>query len=70
MVWARSEFYGYTDLTDCPYTVIFGHTPTWYISGKNKIWHNGKMIGIDCGVVSSKGQLGCLRLDDMKEFYV
>lgn len=27
-------------------------------------------IGIDCGCASKKGKLGCLRLNDMKEFYV
>lgn len=38
---------------------------------KAKIWHNkdNTKIGIDCGV-SSGGYLACLRLNDMKEFYV
>ena len=62
-------------------TVIFGHTTTRDINimkdGKyiapNKIWFdedNKDKIGIDCGASFPNGQLGCLRLDDMKEFYV
>ena len=27
------------------------------------------MIGIDCGCAYLDGRLGCLRLDDMQEFY-
>lgn len=64
---------------DC--TIIFGHTTTRDINIKlynkyvapHKIWfdkiHNDK-IGIDCGASYPNGQLACLRLDDMKEFYV
>lgn len=62
-------------------TVIFGHTTTRDINiYKNhqyiapcQIWHdteNNDKIGIDCGASFPNGQLGCLRLDDMKEFYV
>lgn len=39
----------------------------------NKIWYdtdNNDKIGIDCGASFPNGQLACLRLDDMKEFYV
>lgn len=69
MVWARQEFYGYSAETD--YTVIFGHTPTWYLKqGDPTIWKEDNKIGIDCGAISRKGQLACLRLDDMQEFYV
>ncbi len=37
--------------------------------------NSGHFIGVDCGCAAfayghSKGRLGCLRLDDMKEFYV
>lgn len=62
-------------------TVIFGHTTTRDINiyrdgiyeAPNKIWFDGKYndkIGIDCGASFPNGQLGCLRLDDMAEFYV
>ena len=64
---------------DC--VVIFGHTTTRDINielngtyiAPNKIWfdtvHNDK-IGIDCGASFPNGQLACLRLEDMKEYYV
>lgn len=62
-------------------TVIFGHTPTshYQCDLPLRIWHGEKRIGIDCGCgfpESTKpwrrqyaGRLGCLRLEDMKEFY-
>ena len=52
--------------------VIFGHTPTHYYTNDfpMSIWHSGDKIGIDCGCAWGKeGRLGCLRLDDMQEFY-
>jgi serine/threonine protein phosphatase 1 len=54
--------------------VIFGHTPTIGYRRRNpmKIFFGGKcLIGIDCGCAYGKrpGQLGCLRLDDWKEYY-
>lgn len=63
--------------------IIFGHTPTAAFmsyfpdltenqkkrSLTNKIIKFKNRIGIDCGC-SSNRNLGCLRLDDMKEFYV
>lgn len=62
-------------------TVVFGHTTTRDIKIKKyrkleipyTIWyddtHNDK-ICIDCGASYPNGQLACLRLDDMQEFYV
>ena len=55
-------------------TVVFGHTPTDYfqtVKGRMRIYFGDGRIGIDCGCAypSMHGQLGCLRLDDMKEFY-
>lgn len=58
-------------------TVIFGHTPTCYYGDGNpmKIWYGAGWIGIDCGCgqaefyIGMHGRLGCLRLDDGKEFY-
>lgn len=62
--------------------VIFGHTPTLYVSGKKgKIikYQKNNTVGdkpkdyykvhIDTGNYLT-GILGCLRLDDMQEFYV
>lgn len=53
-------------------TVIFGHTPTarYQVAYPMKIYHgDNRMIGIDCGCAYIDGRLGCLRLDDMQEFY-
>ena len=57
--------------------VIFGHTPVQILdAGKAKpdvparIYRKGKLIDIDCGCTFSRGQLGCLCLDTMKEVYV
>lgn len=53
-------------------TIIFGHTPTSHYQRKRplSIWHDGNLIGIDCGCATNPfGRLACLRLDDMKEFY-
>ena len=51
--------------------IITGHIPTDLIdrNSKGKIWKKNNHIAIDCGVVYGNS-LGCLRLDDMKEFYV
>ena len=61
-------------------TVIFGHTPTnhYCLDTPLHIWHGNGWIGIDCGCAYPEGKdlwtgysgrLGCLRLDDMAEFY-
>lgn len=50
--------------------VLFGHTPTLMITQKAEIYHGANNICIDCGAVFQGGRLSCLRLDDMKEFYV
>lgn len=60
------------------YRVIFGHTITANLpygrvnsKGQPCISYHKKAIAIDCGMANPKyGQLGCLRLDDMKEYYV
>lgn len=73
LLWARDEFINSVERFE-GVVVIFGHTPTYYMQPEvkpMKIWkqHSGK-IGIDCGACFEGGQLGCLRLDDMQEFYV
>lgn len=58
--------------------VIFGHTTTRDIAidktgsyaAYEKIWYDTDKIGIDCAACFPNGQLACLRLDDMQEFYV
>lgn len=60
------------------YTVICGHTPVQVINETTvdeevKILHRKGTIYIDCGCCfgsTEGGKLACLRLDDMKEFYV
>lgn len=53
--------------------VITGHTPTMLIEDNPRpgfIYQANNHIAIDCGCIFSGGRLGCLRLDDMEEFYV
>ena len=64
--------------------LVVGHTPTWFIRAEEvgetpntfkrtldngKIYKNGKNIVIDCGC-GYGGQLGCICLDTLEEFYV
>lgn len=56
-------------------TVIYGHTPTKNVMAQvwpaMRIFHNNDAINIDCGCAypGLGGQLGCLRLEDMTEYY-
>ena len=53
--------------------VITGHTPTQHIENNPNpgyIFKFNNHIAIDCGVNIPGGRLGCIRLDDMTEFYV
>lgn len=53
--------------------VITGHTPTMVIEQNQRpgyIYQGNNHIAIDCGCSFPGGRLGCLRLEDMKEFYV
>lgn len=53
--------------------VITGHTPTMAIKENPRpgyIYRGNNHIAIDCGCCFKGGRLGCLRLDDMEEFYV
>ncbi|MBQ7836647.1 MAG: metallophosphoesterase [Clostridia bacterium] len=61
--------YGIRYFDDNNVYIVSGHTPTLAITGKPEIYHNSNNILIDCGATFS-GRLACLRLDDMKEFYV
>lgn len=49
--------------------IVCGHIPTLAITGKPEIYHCNNNICIDCAAAFG-GRLACLRLDDMKEFYV
>ncbi len=51
-------------------TIVVGHNPTTEENGGNgKIFFGNGSINIDCGEARG-GTIGCLRLDDLKEFYV
>lgn len=55
--------------------LIVGHTPTLSIGNEyaGKILRKERIINIDCGcayINDDRRKLGCLRLDDMKEYYV
>lgn len=53
--------------------MISGHTPTMLIENNPRpgfIYQANNHIAIDCGCSFPGGRLGCLRLEDMKEFYV
>ena len=50
--------------------VVVGHNPTTEENGGNgKIFFGNGSIAIDCGEARG-GTIGCLRLNDMKEYYV
>lgn len=52
-------------------TVIAGHIPTSDIPGgqAGKVFRGEGCIGVDCGAARG-GRIGCLRLEDGREFYV
>ncbi len=51
-------------------TIIVGHTPTSEANGgADRIFYGNGTVFIDCGL-GRGGHLGCLRLEDGKEFYV
>ena len=52
--------------------IVTGHTPTGLISEEysGRIYVKNNHIAIDCGAVFENGRLGCIRLNDMKEYYV
>lgn len=50
--------------------IVFGHTPTPLLGGQSGIWRKGNLFDIDCGCSFRGGQLGCLCLDTLEEFYV
>ncbi|MCQ2432841.1 MAG: metallophosphoesterase [Clostridia bacterium] len=51
--------------------LVTGHTPTSLIDAQyqGKIYQKNRHIAIDCGA-GFGGPLGCIRLDDFKEFYI
>ena len=79
LVWVRHDFIEHKALDNL--ITIFGHTGRPYIDEivggeakrPYKIWfdeEHGDKIGIDTWNCNEKGRMACLRLDDMKEFYI
>ena len=70
LVWSRSSYDRV--LFEDAY-VISGHMPTQAICDNPRpgyIYSKNRNIVIDCGACFPQGRLGCLRLEDMKEFYI
>ena len=82
MLWNR--YLWILETYNWPFDIVCGHTPTVNVnkvlladaadleiqqSKESGILHVGRKHFIDCGC-RKYGVLGCLRLDDMKEFYV
>lgn len=80
LIWSREEFFNRPALSQV--VTIFGHTSTGRIRALRglpeevpfTIWQDElyqDKIGIDCGSYNpTGGQLGCLRLEDLQQFYV
>lgn len=82
MIWIRDKWI--LDRREAPLPVIHGHTPTTYFRGKlgaleqaigesvyqsdGGILYYKNKIDIDCGAGEGSA-LGCLRIDDLQEFY-
>jgi len=70
IVWERPD---YSKAYFSDKYVVTGHTPTMSIKENKRpgyIFHSNNHIAIDCGCTYKGGRLACIRLDDMKEFYV
>ena len=51
--------------------VIVGHIPTFSYFGDNpRIYKGNLFTDVDCGCTYKNGRLGCLCLNDLKEFYI
>lgn len=54
-------------------TYIVGHVPVQKVAGEISIIQAGNIINVDCGCAygsDCKNYLGCLRLDDLEDFYI
>ena len=71
---ASELIWSHIGIDDNPFpdvTMIVGHMPTFLYGSQyeGKIIHGKNILHIDCGCVFGR-TLGCVRLDDMQEFYV
>lgn len=70
LVWKRPD---YDKPYFCDKYMVSGHTPTMLIQDNPRsgyIYQANNHIAIDCGCSFPGGRLACLRLEDMKEFYI
>lgn len=67
-IWSRDNVMEDKQFKD--YEIIVGHTPVQTINGGHEIIENNHTHYIDCGAVFLGGKLACIRLEDMKQFYV
>ena len=71
ILWNRRDLMFWENTSE--YIFVHGHTPVgkWHPFGFYEIlsYDNDKKINIDCGCARNE-RLGCLRLDDMCQFYV
>ncbi len=73
-IWGRPEADFVSPRKDC--LTILGHTPTNYLTRNDfepfSIYHGKGFVDIDCGCGhrTPYRRLACLRLNDMREFYV
>lgn len=68
LVWLRPDLSQPAFPAESVFTV-FGHTPTKLLTGKWEIARENRNICIDCGAAYG-GHLACLRLEDLREFYL
>ncbi len=68
-IWGEPD---YDETYDEKMLFVTGHTPTGLIdpSYAGRIYIKNNHIAIDCGAVFDGGRLGCVRLEDLAEFYV
>lgn len=67
-IWGEADYFN-TYFTDR--IIVTGHTPTSFIGQnyKNRIYKNYNHIAVDCGAAFGNN-LGCICLNNMKEFYI
>lgn len=66
LIWIREDFYKYPGRYEK--TVIFGHTPTPYISNSDSVYidETRNIIGLDTNAMSNGYPLSCIRWPDRK----
>lgn len=75
MLWDKMPWNGPVGDVPDGATVVFGHVCTKHYQAARehyKVYFGNRRIGIDCGCAypNAESRLGCLRLDDMQEYYV